>query len=229
MHLWNEKPMGWLGITPGPLMAASECFTLRIMGKGGHGAAPHQSVDPIFAASQVISTLQSIVSRNTNPLDSAVVSVTSVISGEAHNVIPPMAELKGTIRTFKPDVREMVLNRFREIVQGVCHALDCQVEIAIQDLTPAVVNDPELTNRVQGVAKEVFPKFIQATTYQTMGSEDMAFMMDDIPGCYLFVGSANHEKGLDAKHHHPCFDFDENVLPKAAALMAAVATDLLSG
>ena len=227
LHLWNEKPVGWLGITPGPVMAASETFYIRVTGKGGHGAAPHYSIDPVFAAAQIVSALQSIVSRNVPPLESAVVTVTSIHGGEAFNVIPPEVELKGTIRTFDSSVRDLVFQRFREIVTGVAQSMGCKVEVELRRITPAVINDVTITNQVLDIASRILPKDTISTSTRTMGSEDMAYMMEEIPGCYFFVGSSNAEKKLDASHHHPSFDFDEEVLPYAAGLMAASVSSFL--
>ena len=227
LHLWNEKPVGWLGITPGPVMAASETFHIRVTGKGGHGAAPHYSIDPVFAAAQIVSALQSIVSRNVPPLESAVVTVTSIHGGEAFNVIPPEVELKGTIRTFDSSVRDLVFQRFREIVTGVAQSMGCKVEVELRRITPAVINDVTITNQVLDIASRILPKDTISTSTRTMGSEDMAYMMEEIPGCYFFVGSSNAEKKLDASHHHPSFDFDEEVLPYAAGLMAASVSSFL--
>lgn len=228
LHLWNEKPLGWIGVTPGPAMSASERFRVVIRGKGGHGAAPHLTIDPVQAAAQVISALQTVVARNVPPLKSAVVSVTSLHGGEAFNVIPETVELRGTIRSFDPDVRQLVLKRVEQVINGVSVALGCEAQIEMWRVTPAVVNDPELSARVRAIAERILPQAEIDTQERTMGSEDMAYMMETIPGCYFFVGSANPEKGLDAPHHHPKFDFDEQALPRAAALMAAAAFDLLT-
>lgn len=228
LHVWNEYPVGWIGVTAGPAMAASETFYVTITGKGGHGAAPHLSIDPILAASQVVTALQGIVARNVPPLDTAVVSVTSIHSGTTFNVISQTAELSGTIRTFNPEVRMMVLERFEETVNGVVQAHGCTAEIQIESVTPAVINNDEMAARVQNVAQELYPDANIDTQERTMGSEDMAFMMQEIPGCYFFIGSNNSEKGLDAKHHHPKFDFDEGALTMGAALMTAAIMDILS-
>lgn len=227
LHLWNEKPLGWLGISAGAVMAASESFLVTLTGKGGHGANPHQTFDPVFAAAQIITGLQSIVSRNVPPRESAVVSVTAVKAGEAFNVIPSTVELKGTIRTFNPEVREMVLQRFHQIIAGTAQALNCQAEIKVKEITPAVVNDRTVTERIQAAAHKTLPEHNVVTDGATMGSEDMAFMMQTIPGCYFFVGSANAERNLNFAHHHPRFDFDEQALVQAAALMAAAAEEFL--
>jgi len=228
LHLWNDKQLGWLGITPGPVMAASEIFNVKITGKGGHGAAPHLAVDPLLASAQVISALQSIVARDVPPLQTAVVSVTAIQCGEAFNVIPSEAQLKGTIRTFDSDVRNTVLTRFNDIVTNVSTGMGCKSEVELQSITPAVINDPSITESVQNIAEELFPDDTIDNNAPTMGSEDMAFMMQEIPGCYFFIGSANSNAGLDASHHNPKFDFDERALPKGAALMTAAVIKLLN-
>ena len=229
LHLWNEKPVGWFGISNGAFMAGAEIFKVKIIGKGGHGAAPHISVDPVLAAAQVINALQGIVARNVAPLQSSVVSVCTVHGGEAFNVIPPAVELTGTIRTFEPEVRNLVLKRFEETVRGVAEAMGCQAEIDLQRLTPATVNYPEVATIVQATACEMFPNAnIDSGLYTTMGSEDFSFILEKVPGCFFFVGSANPEKGLNAGHHHPKFDFDEVVLPHAAALLSAATFSLLA-
>jgi len=230
MHLWNEKPVGWLGIAKGPVMAGAELFTVKLIGKGGHGATPHLTIDPIVAASQVISALQSIASRNVAPLQSAVISVTTIHSGSAFNVIPPVAELTGTIRTFDLEVRKKVLERFEQIVRGVGEVMDCQVKVDIKRITPAVINDERVTEKVQETAGRLLPtSTVDQSSYMTMGAEDMAFMQEKVPGCYFFIGSNNKDKHLDYGHHHPKFDFDEEALVRGTALMAAAAMDVLKG
>ncbi len=227
LHLWNEKPLGWLGIAAGPVMAGAEWFQIRVQGKGGHGAVPHLAVDPLLAASHIVTALQSIVSRNVAPLQSAVVSVTMFHAGDAFNVIPQAAHLEGTIRTFEPQVRERVLQRFEEIVKNVSHAMGCQAEIRMRPVTPAVINASNVAEQVQTVARRLFPQAeLDTRPYLTMGAEDMGFVLQRVPGCYFFVGSANGERGLNYPHHHPRFDFDEEALPRAVALMAAAALQL---
>jgi amidohydrolase len=227
VHLWNEKPLGWVGIAAGPVMAAADFFKVTLQGKGGHGALPNLAVDPVVAAAQVISALQSIVARNVSPLQTAVVSVTSVHSGDAFNVIPSQATLQGTIRTFEPVVREKVIQRLHEVSGGIAQALSCQAEIEIKSITPALYNDPQAAARLRAVAGQLLPDHVISDSCSTMGSEDMAFMMQEVPGCYVFLGSASSHAGLDYAHHHPRFDFDERALPQAAALMAAAAVEAL--
>lgn len=227
MHLWNEEQVGWLGISPGPIMAAAELFRVRVAGKGGHGGMPDQAIDPILASAQIITAMQSIPSRNISPLHSATISFGSIEGGEVFNVIPSKVELQGTIRSFEPSVRRVVLDRFEQVVKSTSEAMGCEVEIEIQILTPAVVNDRNITARVKQVVQSLLPESYIAETYRSMVSEDMAFMMQEIPGCYVLVGSANQDKGFDASHHHPRFNFDEGVLSNAVALMAAATVNCL--
>lgn len=229
LHLWNEKPLGWVHVAKGPVMAGAEEFKIKLIGKGGHGAIPNATIDPVLAAAQVVSAAQSIVSRNVGPLETAVVSFTMLHSGTAFNVIPQEAMLEGTIRTFDAGVRLKVLERFEQIVRGVASAMGCQVEMNIKRLTPALVNADQVTASVQETARRVLPDANHDNTpYLTMGAEDMAFMQEKVAGCYFFVGSANRERGLNYGHHHPKFDFDEEALVRGAALMAAAAAEILS-
>jgi amidohydrolase len=228
LHLWNEKPLGWLGIAGGPVMAGAEIFNIKITGRGGHGAIPQKTIDPVVAAAQIINALQTIVSRNVAPLDTAVVSVTSVNAGTAFNVIPQTAELTGTIRTFDIGVRQRVLERFEQVARGVGEALGCHVDVEVKRMTPALINDVVITSKVQATARRILSESnLDASGYVTMGAEDMAFMQEKVSGCYFFVGSANTERHLDYGHHHPRFDFDEEALICASALMASAAADLL--
>jgi amidohydrolase len=223
LHVWNDFPLGWVAATTGPCMAASERFTITLQGKGGHGASPYLAKDPVAAAAQIITALNSIVARNVDAMESAVISVTAVKAGDAFNVIPDTAELRGTIRTFNPKIRELILKRVPEIVEGIARAMDCPATLEMRSITPAVSNDATMAAEIRALAETTpgVTKVLDDT--RTMGSEDMAFMMNDVPGCYFFVGSANADKGLNFPHHHPKFDIDERVLVQGAALMAKAA------
>jgi amidohydrolase len=227
LHLWNEKPFGWFGIPTGPAMAGAEIFNVKVVGKGGHGAAPQFAVDPVLASAQIVTAMQGIVARNVGPLQSAVISVCTIHGGETFNVIPQEVELTGTIRTFETEVRTRVLKRFYEVIQQTAGAMGCQVDIDIQRLTPATTNHQEIAKSVQAIAQHIFPTAdINPANYVTMGSEDFAFLLERVPGCFFFVGSASDEKGLNAAHHHPKFDFDERALVSGAALMASAAIQI---
>ena len=229
LHLWNEKPLGWLGITEGPMMSASETFQVVITGKGGHGGIPHEAVDPIVATAGIINALQSIVSREISPLDSGVITVSTIHGGEIHNVIPEQVTLSGTIRSFNEETRDLLLKRFHEVVEQTAAAYLCRAQVTIEDISPAVNNDPEIAAVLRKTASELFPQAVIDRGYQTMASEDMAFMMQDIPGCYCLIGSANSERGLDAKHHQPEFNFDERALTQGAALLVSAVHALQNG
>ncbi|MCD4802519.1 MAG: amidohydrolase [Anaerolineales bacterium] len=227
LHLWNEKPLGWIGITDGPMMSASETFQVEITGKGGHGGKPHESIDPIVAAAGIINVLQSIVSREIPPLDSGVITVSSIHGGEAHNVVPEQVILSGTIRSFTEETRDLLLKRFHEVVEQTSAAYLCRARITIEDISPAVNNDPKIAAVLRQTAGELFPQAVIDQGYRTMASEDMAFMMQEIPGCYCLIGSADSERGLDAKHHQPEFNFDERALTQGVALLVSAVQDLL--
>ncbi len=228
LHLWNEKPLGWVHVAKGPVMAGAEIFKIKIIGKGGHGAVPNATIDPVTCAAQIITASQTIVSRNVSPLETAVVSFTIINGGTAFNVIPQEVTLEGTIRTFDPQVRLKVVKRFEEIVNGVASAMGCKVEMNVKQLTPALINADDVTSKVQETAMRVLPQSTHDNTpYLTMGAEDMAYMQTKVDGCYFFIGSNNKERHLDYGHHHPKFDFDEQSLISGAALMAAAAADIL--
>jgi amidohydrolase len=228
LHLWNDKPLGWINIAKGPVMAGAELFLIKLTGKGGHGAAPDTTIDPVVAAAHIITALQTIAARNVPPLQASVISVTSVHSGTTFNVIPQTAELSGTIRTFDLDVRKMVLERFEQIVHGIAETMGCKAEIEIKRVTPAVINNEQVTASVFNSAQTLFSdKQINTDNFLTMGAEDMGYMQEKVDGCYFFIGSANAERNLNYNHHHPKFDFDEQALITGAALMATAAADIL--
>ena len=203
---------------------------INVTGRGGHGAIPQQTIDPVIASAQIVSALQTVVSRNVAPLDTAVVSVTTLHAGTAFNVIPQTAELTGTIRTFASGVRQRVVERFEQVARGVGEALGCRVEVNVKRMTPALVNDSAIASKVQAIARSVLPESeLDTSGYITMGAEDMAFMQEQVPGCYFFVGSANAERHRDYGHHHPKFDFDEQALIRASALMASAVMEVQNG
>jgi amidohydrolase len=228
LHLWNDKPLGWAHVAKGPVMAGAEQFSVKLTGKGGHGAMPQTTVDPIAAAAQIVTALQSIVARNVSPLQPAVVSVTTIHSGTTFNVIPQEVEMTGTIRTFDPAVRKTVLERFNQIIHGVAESMGCKADVQMIRVSPAVINNDAIAAAVQDSVRRVLPDVnVETMPYLTMGAEDMAFIQEKVAGCYFFIGSANAEKHLNYGHHHPKFDFDEQALVTGAALMASAAADIL--
>jgi amidohydrolase len=228
LHLWNDKPLGWIHVAKGPIMAGAELFIIKLTGKGGHGALPDSTIDPVIAAAHIITALQTIASRNVAPLQPVVVSVTSVHAGSTFNVIPQTAELTGTIRTFDPAIRKLVLERFEQITRGIAASMQCEVEITIKQITAPVINNDAVAASVAQSAQVVFPATeIDESSYLTMGAEDMGYMLEKSDGCYFFIGSANDAKNLNYGHHHPKFDFDEQALISGVAVMATAAANLL--
>jgi amidohydrolase len=227
LHLWTQSPLGEAGTTAGPMMAAADRWALTVKGRGGHGAQPHQTADPIVAAAQLVSALQSIVSRNVDPQKTAVVTVGTINGGTAFNVIPGQVELSGTIRTFEARVRETVLQRLEALCQGMAAAMDVEAKLKVELLTPAVVNDAAATALMQQIAGEVLGRENVRDDLRTMGSEDMAYFLNEVPGSYLFLGAGNAERGLNYPHHNPRFDFDEAALPLGVTILVETATRFL--
>ncbi len=213
LHLWNNLPLGTVGVRSGALMAAVDHFKCTIHGQGGHGAMPHQTVDSIVVSAQIVNTLQTIVARNINPIDSAVVTVGELHAGTAHNVIADTAEMSGTVRYFNPALAGYFKQRIEAIIAGTCQSHGAIYELDYWQLYPPVINDVRITELVHSVASEVVetPAGVVPECH-TMGGEDMSFFLQKVPGCYFFLGSANPEKGLAYPHHHPRFDFDETAL-----------------
>jgi amidohydrolase len=228
LHLWNNAPVGRVAVNAGPTMTASETWRCTLRGRGGHGAQPHETADPIVAAAHIVTALQSIVARNVNPDAVAVVTVGALHAGDAHNVIPAEARLIGTIRSYEPEVRDRLLARFRAIVEGVAASFETRADLEINSITPPLVNDHAACALVQAAAATVAGAANVESGHRWMASEDMAFFLRDVPGCFFFVGSANQERELSYPHHNPRFDFDEAALPLGAAILAEAATRYLT-
>ncbi len=225
LHLWNGMPLGRLGVAAGPVMAGSTTFRMVVTGRGGHAASPQYAIDPVVCAAQIVTAFQSVVSRNVNPLDSAVVSVTRLMAGTAYNIIPQEVELWGTVRTFTNTVRDLVERRMREIGEGIAAAMGCTARLEVEHNVPAVANDPLVAERL----RPVFTRFVGESGLvedeRTMGSEDVGLFMDGIPGMYFFVGASVPDRTEYYGHHHPRFDFDENALPLSVALMTSAVAE----
>lgn len=218
VHVWNTIPVNTIGATVGPVMAAAEFWEAIITGKGGHAAAPHETVDPVVTGALVVNALQTVVNRNVSPMETAVVTVGQLTSGDTFNVIPATAKMLGTIRTFNPDVRETVLERTQTIIEKTSQAMGAQAVFKLHPLTPAVVNDEAVTLLVQDVVKDLFGPEALNTDERTMGSEDAAFFLQEVPGCYIFIGSGFTDKEAPS-HHNPKFDIDEQALVNGVALV----------
>lgn len=213
LHLWNSLPLGTVGVRSGALMAAVECFRCTILGKGGHGAMPHQTVDSVVVSAQIVNALQTIVARNVNPLESAVVTVGELHAGTAHNIIADTARMSGTVRYFNPAMEGYLGKRIEQVIAGICQSQGATYELDYWQLYPPVINDVKIAELVRSVASDVVETSAGIVPEcQTMAAEDMAFFLQAVPGCYFFLGSSNPAKNLALPHHHPRFDFDETAL-----------------
>lgn len=227
LHLWNHIDTGKVAVVDGPFMAAVDEFTVQIKGRGGHGAMPHEAIDPVVAAAHVVTALQTIVARRTHPLESAVVTVGRIRGGDAFNIIPDEVELAGTVRSFDEHVWRALPDLVRGVIEHTARAHGCTVEIGYERLMRPTVNDPEMAELVRDVAREVVgPQNI--VHEQTMGGEDFADVLARVPGCYFFVGSRNEAEGKVHPHHSPHFDVDEAALPIGVQMLVGVAQRYLS-
>lgn len=213
MHNQPNMPLGEFFIRKGPLMAAYDIFEIKITGKGSHAAAPHLGLDTIVTATQVVSALQTIASRNVNPLDSIVVSVTQIHSGDTWNVLPQEAIIRGTVRTFKPDVQDLAETRIHDIANGVASTFNATADVRYERRYPATVNHADQTDIAVNIAtKIVGAKNVHAEVEPSMGSEDFAFMLQAIPGAYIWLGA-----GKGPNLHHPQFNFNDEILTTGVA------------
>ncbi|GJE55286.1 MULTISPECIES: M20 aminoacylase family protein [Methylobacterium] len=218
IHNQPNGPHGRLMVRPGPAMAAADFFDIRITGRGAHAAQPHESVDPIVVATAIAQAMQSIVSRNADPLKSAVVSITQIHAGAAYNVIPQGAHIAGTARTFDPALRQLVGQRIREIAEGIAAAHGARVEVEIRDVFTVLDNSPEQAAAAAEIAAEILgADNVDSDCTPRMGSEDFADMLRIVPGAYAWLG-ATPGPGL----HNAGFDFDDSLLPLGAAFLARV-------
>jgi amidohydrolase len=226
IHLWNDLPVGTVGVMPGPIMASVDEFEIAILGRGGHAAAPHQTVDPVLTAAHVVTALQSLVARRRNPLEEGVVSVTQVNAGHAFNVIPGRADLRGTVRTFGGKFWDDAPALIAETAQGIAGAFGARAEVRYHRLTAPLVNDARMAGLMAEVAGQVVGTENVRSGVRTMGGEDMSYFLQRVPGCFAFVGSGP-KNGKAAPHHSAGFDIDEESLVIGAEVMARVAVRYL--
>jgi amidohydrolase len=216
--------LGQLVVQAGPLMAASDRFEISITGRGGHGAVPEDTIDAVLVGAEVVSAMQSIVSRNVSPHETAVLTIGSFRAGNAFNVIAEQARLEGTIRTFNPAVRALILRRMQEMLAGIAaaHGARAIFDLKEEEYTPAVINDARMADIARQAAAHVLPEEQITQIRPLMVSEDMSEVLNRVPGCYVLLG-AEPEEGALGSHHNPKFDINEEALPIAAAIMASIA------
>ena len=216
MHNWPGKPVGSFAIRSGAFFAATDVFEITVNGRGGHGAKPQETIDPTVTAAQVVTMLQTIASRNADPVENIVVSVTSIeSSSKAFNVIPQSVHLKGTVRTMSPEMRDLAESRLTAIAEQVCAAMGGSAEVRYQRNYPVMVNHPEQTEFAVEVAKAVSGDCEEAPL--VMGGEDFAFMLEERPGAYILVGN-----GDSASVHHPEYNFNDETIPAGCSWWAEI-------
>ena len=223
LHVWNDQPVSLVAAGNGGVMAAADLFTVKVQGRGGHGAQPQLCVDAVLIASQIVVALQSIVARNVNPRQTAVVTVGAIHAGMAFNVIADTAELTGTIRTFDAATREQIVRRMTGVVESTALALGGSATLEVKVISPATVNDERVAQLVRETASDVLGAERVTADQFTMTAEDMSEFLNRLPGCFFFIGSANAGEGRNAAHHNPRFDIDETVLPLGVAVLAEAA------
>jgi amidohydrolase len=223
LHLWNYLPVGQVGVRNGTIFASADELTIVVHGKGGHGALPHDAVDPVAVAAYLVTALQTLVSREAPPLQPAVLTIGMIQGGTAFNIIPERVELRGTVRAFDPALREHLLGRVAAQARDLAAAFRATVEVTTRLGCAAVVNDAAMADLVRQATTAELGAAAVVETPGTTGGDDMADFLARRPGCYFLVGAGNPDRGLAASHHNPGFDFDEAALGVATRVLGRAA------
>ncbi len=229
VHIAQDLPVGTIGVGHGPMTAAADEAIVTIRGLGAHAARPHTAVDPIVIAAHCITALQTLVSREVNPLRRAVVTVGTLHAGTVSNIIPEECELRATVRTFDEETRQLLARRIPELVTGIAEAMRGAAEVRYNLGYPSLVNDRAMTDLVRRVAGELVTPEKVVEREPSMGAEDMSYFLQHAPGCFFNIGSNNPDRGLVYGHHHARFDIDEEALPVGVAAIAMVTMRYLEG
>jgi amidohydrolase len=229
LHLWTELEVGTVDVRPGPIFASADAFAIELRSPGGHAAMPHQVPDPVVASAELILALQTLVSRETPPLEPAVLTIGSIHGGTAPNIIPSKVELQGTLRAFAPPWRDHLVSRLHELVQTHAQMFRVDAALKMTDTCPACINDADMAALVRRVAERVVGSEQVSADMRTMGADDMSIFLNEVPGCYFFVGAANAQRGFTSPHHSPTFDFDEQALDTGVQMLTNVALEFLDG
>jgi amidohydrolase len=229
LHLISNYPLGRVGVRAGTTWASADKFIITVRGKGGHAAMPEGAIDPIVIAAYIITALQTLISRETSPFSPAVVTIGQVNAGSAFNIIPETAELQGTMRAFSQEHREKLTRRITELASGVTTAMGGSCEVRVFDGCPPCVNEETMTALVHKASVEAVGEQAvdESEDVMTTASDDMAYFLNTVPGCYFIVGANNPEKGANYPHHHPRFNIDEDALPIAVEVLTRAAIDFL--
>jgi len=227
LHVWQDLDLGKVGVTPGPFMAAVDEFTVTVTGRGAHAAQPQLGVDPVVCLAHMVTALQTIASRNADPLSEVVVSATQIKAGSAFNIIPETAWMNGTVRVFDDTLWKALPEHFERIVRGVAAAFGCQAEFRYDRLNRPTTNDPRMAAVARAAVVEVVGEQNVVDDLRTMGGEDFSAFLHRVPGCFIAVGSRNESRGLTYGHHHPRFDVDERCMEIGAEILLRTARRFL--
>jgi amidohydrolase len=228
-HVWSELPTGKVGVAAGPVFASADEFRMTVVGRGGHGAAPHQTIDPVAVAAQIVTACQTIVSRKLDPTKSGVVTFGQIHGGTRHNIIPDKVELSGTVRAFENSVRRQLARELPKIAKGVASALGARLDFDYRWGYPPTVNDAAMAGVVRGAVREAMGPGAAVEQEASMGAEDMSLVLQEVPGCYFFLGSMNRKKGIIHPHHSARFDLDEAALPWGVEIWLRLAERFAAG
>jgi amidohydrolase len=228
LHVWQDLPVGVVGVTAGPWMAAVDEFTVTVRGRGAHGAMPQASRDPVVCLAHLVTALQTLVARNADPFHPAVVSVTQLRAGTAFNIIPEKAWMNGTIRVFDRALWEAIPGMFERVAKGVAQAMGCEADVLFERGNLPTVNDPAMCAHARAAAVEVVGEGRVRDDVRTMGGEDFSAFLAKVPGVFIAVGSRNEKRGLVYDHHHPRFDVDEDALRIGAEVLLRTARRFLA-
>jgi hippurate hydrolase len=225
LHLWPGLPFGKVATKAGPIMAAADAFEMEVTGAGGHGAMPHQAADAVVIAAQVVTALQTVVSREVDPVEPAVLTVGEIGAGTAFNIIPEKARLGGTVRTLNADLREIMPERIEALARGVANGMRGDANLDYTFSYPVTANDRGAADRALKVATDLFGgESVLELPNPSMGGEDFAFFLEKVPGAFIWLGLGEDVSGL----HTPQFSFDEEILARGSALLTALALESLS-
>jgi len=229
LHVAAELPAGQIGVKSGAASAGSDRFRIIVKGKGGHAARPHAAIDPVVVCAHIVTAFQTLVSRETDPMQAAVVTVGSIVAGDAFNVIPDTAEIKGTIRTLDPDVRARMEQRLPELARGIASAMRAEANVQFIKGYPGMVNDEAMTDMVRAAATAVVGANDVIESETGMGGEDFAYFLLERPGCFFRVGTRNDERNIVFGHHHPRFDVEEDGMAPGIATTVQTVLSYLGG
>jgi amidohydrolase len=229
IHLSSALPVGTIGVCYGASMAAPDSFDVKVTGRGGHAAKPHEAVDGIAIGAQVVTNLQHVVSRNTDPIDNVVLSITRFTGGTAYNVIPGTVEMAGTVRTLDPETRERMPELMERVIKGITEAHGAGYEFSYHRGYRPVINEEKTTRAIEETAREIFGDERVEVTSPIMGGEDFSAYQQKAPGVFFQVGARNEGEGITAPHHHPRFTIDEDALPVGVRMFLGATFRLLNG